>query len=162
MAKIVLSLGSNIEPRISHLRQVVETISDWAIKGTIASSQLYETEPNGFNSQNEFINMVISFNAGLSPLDLLQKINNLEQGHGRIRNKGITEDRTIDIDILFYDDLIFENENLMIPHPRLHLRNFVLTPLLDIEPDFIHPILKKSVWELYDECKDTKEVRILE
>jgi len=140
----------------------VETISDWAIKGTIASSQLYETEPNGFNSQNEFINMVISFNAGLSPLDLLQKINNLEQGHGRIRNKGITEDRTIDIDILFYDDLILENENLTIPHPRLHLRNFVLTPLLDIEPDFIHPILKKSVWELYDECKDTNEVRILE
>jgi len=140
----------------------VETISDWAIKGTIASSQLYETEPNGFNSQNEFINMVISFNAGLSPLDLLQKINNLEQGHGRIRNKGITEDRTIDIDILFYDDLILENENLTIPHPRLHLRNFVLTPLLDIEPDLIHPILKKSVWELYDECKDTKEVRILE
>jgi 2-amino-4-hydroxy-6-hydroxymethyldihydropteridine diphosphokinase len=95
-------------------------------------------------------------------LDLLQKINNLEQGHGRIRNKGITEDRTIDIDILFYDDLILENENLTIPHPRLHLRNFVLTPLLDIEPDLIHPILKKSVWELYDECKDTNEVRILE
>ena len=140
----------------------METISDWAIKGTIASSQLYETEPNGFNSHNEFINMVISFNANLSPLDLLQKINNLEQGHGRIRNKGITEDRTIDIDILFYDDLILENENLTIPHPRLHLRNFVLTPLLDIEPDLIHPILKKSVWELYDECKDTKEVRILE
>jgi len=140
----------------------VETISDWAIKGTIASSQLYETEPNGFNSHNEFINMVISFNANLSPLDLLQKINNLELGHGRIRNKGITEDRTIDIDILFYDDLILENENLTIPHPRLHLRNFVLTPLLDIEPDLIHPILKKSVWELYDECKDTKEVRILE
>jgi 2-amino-4-hydroxy-6-hydroxymethyldihydropteridine diphosphokinase len=106
--------------------------------------------------------MVISFNANLSPLDLLQKINNLELGHGRIRNKGITEDRTIDIDILFYDDLILENENLTIPHPRLHLRNFVLTPLLDIEPDLIHPILKKSVWELYDECKDTNEVRILE
>jgi 2-amino-4-hydroxy-6-hydroxymethyldihydropteridine diphosphokinase len=73
VAKIVLSLGSNIEPRISHLRQVVETISDWAIKGTIASSQLYETEPNGFNSQNEFINMVISFNANLSPYGSITK-----------------------------------------------------------------------------------------
>ena len=162
MAKIVLSLGSNIEPRINHLQQAVKTISGWAIKGTMASSLFYETEPNGFISRNEFINMAISFNADLSPSDLLEKINHLEQSHGRIRNKGITEDRTIDIDILFYDDLILADDELTIPHPRLHLRNFVLTPLLDIVPDMIHPILNKSVWELYDECKDTNEVRILE
>ena len=90
----------------------------------------------------------------LFPAELLNKLKNIEDRIGRIRNSTKILAREIDIDILFYSDKIVNNEDLIIPHPRLHLRNFVLYPLNDIASDFIHPILLKPINELLEECED--------
>lgn len=97
---------------------------------------------------------------GLSPEEMLDNISQIEKSMGRIRNGKEVADRSIDIDILFYNNEVINKKNLVIPHPRIQERNFILTPLLDIIPDYIHPVLKKSIWELYDECKDMGEVRV--
>ncbi|MCO6460146.1 MAG: 2-amino-4-hydroxy-6-hydroxymethyldihydropteridine diphosphokinase [Saprospiraceae bacterium] len=161
MATVVISLGSNIEPRKKYLSEALAEIAGWA-KGDLNTSGTYETEPNGYVSDNYFLNMAISFQSDLTPDKLIELIGKLEKKLGRLRNADEVSDRTIDIDILFYDQLVMNEKNLTIPHPRLHLRSFILTPLLDILPDLVHPVLKKSVWELYDECKDDNEVRLTE
>ena len=99
---------------------------------------------------------------GLSPDDMLENITQIEKFMGRIRNQKGISDRTIDIDILFYNNEVINKKNLIVPHPRIQERSFILTPLLDIIPDYIHPVLNKSIWELYDECKDMGEVRMME
>lgn len=161
MARIVLSLGSNIEPREKHLKKAIAEIADWS-ESALKVSNMYSTEPVGFRSEKEFLNLAVLFETSCSPAELLAKIHAVESKMGRIRTPGRVEDRIIDMDILFYDDLILNTDELSIPHPRLHERSFVLTPLLDIVPDLVHPILHKTIWELYDECKDLSEVRIVE
>lgn len=161
MARIVLSLGSNIEPREEHLKKAIAEIADWS-ESALKVSNMYTTEPVGFRSEKDFLNLAVLFETSCSPAELLAKIHAVESKMGRIRTPGRVEDRIIDMDILFYDDLILNTDELSIPHPRLHERSFVLTPLLDIVPDLVHPILHKTIWELYDECKDLSEVRIVE
>ncbi|MCO6471467.1 MAG: 2-amino-4-hydroxy-6-hydroxymethyldihydropteridine diphosphokinase [Saprospiraceae bacterium] len=161
MARIVLSLGSNIEPREEHLKKAIAEIADWS-ESALKVSNMYSTEPVGFRSEKDFLNLAVLFETSCSPAELLAKIHAVESKMGRIRTPGRVEDRIIDMDILFYDDLILNTDELSIPHPRLHERSFVLTPLLDIVPDLVHPILHKTIWELYDECKDLSEVRIVE
>lgn len=161
MARIVLSLGSNIEPREEHLKKAIAEIADWS-ESALKVSNMYSTEPVGFRSEKDFLNLAVLFETSCSPAELLAKIHAVESKMGRIRTPGRVEDRIIDMDILFYDDLVLNTDELSIPHPRLHERSFVLTPLLDIVPDLVHPILHKTIWELYDECKDLSEVRIVE
>lgn len=161
MARIVLSLGSNIEPREEHLKKAIAEIADWS-ESALKVSNMYSTEPVGFRSEKDFLNLAVLFETSCSPAELLAKIHAVESKMGRIRTPGRVEDRIIDMDILFYDDLVLNTDELSIPHPRLHERSFVLTPLLDIVPDLVHPILNKTIWELYDECKDLSEVRIVE
>lgn len=161
MAKVVLSIGSNIEPKAANLQEAYLKLSRLA-KTKPKSSSVYITQPHGFDSENEFLNQAIFMETGFSPEDMLDNILQIEKSMGRVRNAKETSDRTIDIDILFYNNEVINKKNLVVPHPRLHERNFVLTPLLDIIPDYIHPVLKKSIWELYDECKDMSEVRINE
>ena len=161
MARIVLSLGSNIEPREKLLKKAIAEIADWS-ESALKVSNMYSTEPVGFRSEKDFLNLAVLFETSCSPAELLAKIHAVESKMGRIRTPGRVEDRIIDMDILFYDDLILNTDELSIPHPRLHERSFVLTPLLDIVPDLVHPILHKTIWELYDECKDLSEVRIVE
>ncbi|KXK20622.1 MAG: 2-amino-4-hydroxy-6-hydroxymethyldihydropteridine diphosphokinase [Saprospiraceae bacterium] len=161
MARIVLSLGSNIEPREEHLKKAIAEIADWS-ESALKVSNMYSTEPVGFRSEKDFLNLAVLFETSCSPAELLAKIHAVESKMGRIRTPGRVEDRIIDMDILFYDDLVLNTDELSIPHPRLHERSFVLTPLLDIVPDLVHPILNKTIWELYDECKDLSEVSIVE
>ncbi len=161
MARIVLSLGSNIEPRQKHLQTALTEIGRWS-KSEEMVSRIYSTEPVGFRSEHDFLNMAVSLETSLSPMELLEKIHKLEANMGRVRTPGKMEDRIMDIDILLYDDLVMNTDKLTIPHPRMHERSFVLTPLLDIIPDWIHPVFHKAIWELYDECRDTGEVCIIE
>ena len=112
-----------------------------------ARSRVYETEPWGFADQPSFLNMVISAETELSPVELLKKLKDLEGSLGRVpvfRNGP----RLIDMDILFYDDLVMKTETLTIPHPRLHERAFVLIPMLDLAPAFVHPILGRSISDI--------------
>jgi len=127
--------------------------------GIITSeSQVYETSAWGKTDQKDFLNKAISVKTSLSPQELLKQISIIESKMGRLR-KEKWGPRNIDVDILFYDEEIIENDNLKIPHPQITNRNFVLVPLMDICPDFVHPLHDKTIAALLEECTDTGEVR---
>ena len=152
MRKIYLSIGSNKGNRYSFIKEALRLIQK-DIGEVILKSKIYETKSWGFQS-DDFLNLCILIKSELIPAELIIKLKNLEEKIGRERNNEKIEAREIDIDILFYSDEIINQKDLIIPHQRLHLRNFVLHPLNDIAADFIHPILLKSVNELLDECED--------
>ena len=152
MRKIYLSIGSNKGNRYSFIKEALRLIRK-DIGKVFLISKTYETKSWGFHS-DDFINICIMIKSELLPAELLNKLKNIEDRIGRIRNSTKILAREIDIDILFYSDKIVDHKDLIIPHPRLHLRNFVLYPLNDIASDFIHPILLKSINELLEECED--------
>jgi len=152
MRKIYLSIGSNKGNRYSFIKEALRLIQK-DIGEVILISKIYETKSWGFQS-DDFLNLCVLIKSELIPAELIIKLKNLEEKIGRERNNEKIEAREIDIDILFYSDEIVNHKDLIIPHQRLHLRNFVLYPLNDIAADFIHPILLKSVNELLDECED--------
>ena len=152
MRKIYLSIGSNKGNRYSFIKEALRLIQK-DIGEVILISKIYETKSWGFQS-DDFLNLCILIKSELIPAELIIKLKNLEERIGRERNNEKIEAREIDIDILFYSDKIVNQKDLIIPHQRLHLRNFVLYPLNDIAADFIHPILLKSVNELLNECED--------
>ncbi|MGZ9221298.1 MAG: 2-amino-4-hydroxy-6-hydroxymethyldihydropteridine diphosphokinase [Anaerolineales bacterium] len=142
---IYLALGSNLGNRLANLKQAVTALSpQMEVK---AKSHVYETPPWGYEDQPRFLNQVIKVKSYLEPEPLLKHIRRLEVTLGR-KVSFQNGPRLIDIDILFYDDLILNTASLVIPHPRLHERGFVLLPLMDIDPDLVHPANKKSVREM--------------
>jgi 2-amino-4-hydroxy-6-hydroxymethyldihydropteridine diphosphokinase len=158
MKKVFLGLGSDLGNREENLKLAVEAIGSSA--GPVTGvSLLYETEPVGFRGNNDFLNMVISIETPLLPSELLESLMKSEKLLGRTRGESNTISRTIDIDILIYDDLVIDNNTLVIPHPRMHERKFVLVPLNDLAPGLIHPVIGKTVRELLEECKDTSRIR---
>ena len=116
-------------------------------------SSIYETKSWGFNSNN-FYNICILLESTLTPELILNKILTIEKDMGRLKTTDQYSDRCIDIDILFFDNMIVNSKSLEIPHPRIQLRKFVLTPMLELTPDLIHPILNKSIRQLELECDD--------
>ena len=152
MRKIYLSIGSNKGNRYSFIKEALRLIRK-DIGKVILMSKIYETKSWGFHS-DDFLNICIMIKSELLPAELLNKLKNIEDRIGRIRNSTKILAREIDIDILFYSGKIVDYKDLIIPHPRLHLRNFVLYPLNDIASDFIHPILLKPINELLEECED--------
>ncbi len=144
MKEVSLCLGSNKENRLKNiLFSLLEIKNYLKIKDF---SSIYLTEPWGKAEGGNFLNMVIMGYTLLLPEELLIKNQEIEKKFGRER-KGKYEARTLDIDILFYEKLIMKNDNLVIPHPLLHKRNFVLIPLSEIAPDFIHPVFNKKIKE---------------
>jgi 2-amino-4-hydroxy-6-hydroxymethyldihydropteridine diphosphokinase len=150
-----IGIGSNLGNRIENCIRAVEEISNFT-RITVISS-IYETEPVGKEDQPDFINCAIEIETSLSPFDLLTFLQSVENVIGRERIEKCGP-RIIDLDIIFYDNLLTETDKLTIPHPRAHLRRFVLEPLSEIAPDFIHPDLKISVSELLNNLRDMKRV----
>jgi|SRR5271157_309933 len=142
---VYLALGTNLGDRPDNLRAAIKAMS-LEIK-VIAESKVYDTPPWGYEDQPAFLNMAVKCETALEAESLLKRLKQLEVQLGREQSFRWGP-RLIDIDILFYDDLILESESLIIPHPRLYERAFVLVPLADIAPDFIHPVLKKTIKEL--------------
>jgi 2-amino-4-hydroxy-6-hydroxymethyldihydropteridine diphosphokinase len=155
--EVYLGLGANLGNREQNLASAISAISNLTGK-SVAVSPIYETVPVGFESKDLFLNVVIALETDLSPFRLLDEINDIEIKLGRTRKDGKYISRTIDIDILFCDDQIIESPELIVPHPRMHERRFVLEPFCDIAPDFIHPVLHKSIKELLFNVKDTSRV----
>lgn len=146
---VYLALGSNLGDRLANLKRAVAALTpQMEVK---AKSHVYETPPWGFEDQPRFLNQVIKVNTYLTPESLLKHLKRLEVALGR-KATFPNGPRLIDIDILFYDDLVLDTPSLVIPHPRLHERGFVLLPLMDIAPDLVHPVLRKSVRELLAYC----------
>lgn len=157
MATIYLALGSNLGDREANLRQALERLAPFVNVARLSS--VYETEPVGVREQPWFLNQVLTGTTNLSPVDLLRRVKKIEIEMGR--SEGIRfGPRPIDIDILFYDRLIELSPALTIPHPRLHERAFVLTPLVEIAPDFVHPRLRLRLRDLLAHLENPDEVRL--
>jgi 2-amino-4-hydroxy-6-hydroxymethyldihydropteridine diphosphokinase len=156
MNTIFLQLGSNMGDRNAYLQKARKLITE-KIGMIKKRSRIYESVPWGIENQNNYLNQVLELKSKFTADEVLQKILDIENKIGRIRNEK-WEERIIDIDILLYNDLIIEKEGLCIPHIHLHNRKFVLTPLHEISPDYVHPKYRKKVSELMQECKDTEKV----
>lgn len=157
---VFLSLGGNIGDRELYIQGAISDIK--AKIGDVKKlSNIYETEAWGVENQQAYLNNCIEIQTNLSEDDLLSQLLLIEQKHGRIRQENFQyQARTIDLDILFYDDNIINKSNLIIPHPRIQDRLFVLKPLHDIAPHFIHPTLNLSVSQLIDNCIDNLTVTL--
>jgi 2-amino-4-hydroxy-6-hydroxymethyldihydropteridine diphosphokinase len=147
MNTVFLALGSNIENRKQHIEKAIVLLREKINDITVAP--LYETKPRYFENQNNFLNTVLSGCTELEPQELLQFTKTVQKKVGRVE-RFRNGPREIDIDILFYDNVVYKDEELEIPHPRLQERDFVLQPFSDINPDFSHPVLKKTIRELLD------------
>jgi len=142
---VYLALGSNLDNRLANLKQAVSALSPQM--EVQAKSPVYETPPWGYENQPKFLNQVIKVKTYLEPEPLLKHIKRLEITLGR-KASFQNGPRLIDMDILLYDDLVLNTSSLVIPHPHLHERGFVLLPLMDIDPDLMHPVNKKSIREM--------------
>jgi 2-amino-4-hydroxy-6-hydroxymethyldihydropteridine diphosphokinase len=140
-----IALGTNLEDRLANLRAAIESMPPKV--EVLAESHIYETPPWGYEDQPAFLNMVVKAETGLEPESLLQYLKQIEVELGREQSVRWGP-RLIDLDILFYDDLVVDTPPLVIPHPRLHERAFVLVPLADVGADVVHPVLGEFVWEL--------------
>ncbi len=159
MAIVYLSLGSNKDDRIGYIQQA--NLQLGAIDGVeiIRTSAFYETEPWNMQSDNWFVNAVVELKTTLTPHQLLEQCQRIEKQLGRkVATPGVYEDRTIDIDILFYKKEIINDADLTIPHKYLHLRAFTLVPLLELIPDFEHPVLHKTITELHEDLENPEMV----
>jgi 2-amino-4-hydroxy-6-hydroxymethyldihydropteridine diphosphokinase len=146
---VYLALGTNLGDRLANLKQAISALTPQL--DVKAKSQVYETPPWGVEEQPKFLNQVIKANTYLDPEPLLKHLKRLEVALGR-QESFPNGPRLIDMDILFYDDLVVDKPSLVIPHPRLHERGFVLLPLLEIAPNLVHPVSKKSVREMAELC----------
>ena len=161
MNNIFLLVGSNQGDRLQNLRKVKGLVSE-RIGKLIGVSHIHETEPWGYESTKSFYNQCLILESKLNSDILLNEILNIEKELGRIRNSKSFTDRIIDIDILFFNNECIHNADLTIPHPRLHERRFVLEPLAEIAPDFLHPVFKNSIRKILDNSTDRHLVRKLE
>jgi len=159
MIDVFLLLGSNLGDRKAFLQQAINMIG--ADLGPVAEkSSIYETEAWGKTDEPNYLNQIVRVNTELPAMRVLEKVLRIETGMGRMRDEKWGS-RIIDIDILFYGQDIINEPSLIVPHPELHKRMFTLVPLSEIAPDFQHPVLKKTIFNLKSELKDNLIVKKL-
>ena len=156
---VYLSLGSNLGDKINNLQTTINLI-DSKVGDVLLISSVYQTKAEGFVGE-DFLNCCVSLRTSMEPKILIKELINIESQNGRLRsNRNIYESRSIDIDILFYEDKIINQHNLTIPHPRMNERDFVIKPLLDIAKSKIHPVLNRTISEIDLDLGDTEIIKI--
>jgi 2-amino-4-hydroxy-6-hydroxymethyldihydropteridine diphosphokinase len=158
---VYIGIGSNLGDKVGQCERAIAEILKVDQHKLLAKSSLFKTKPIGDTSQDWFVNAVIKIETDLEPLELLQVLQEVEFRLGRKKTYPWGP-RTIDLDILFYDEEEVQLEDLQIPHPLLHQRQFVLVPLTEIDRGFIHPVLKKSIGELLEDLKENQGVKRLQ
>lgn len=154
----ILGLGSDLGDRMEHLENAISKLNS---TGEISlRSSIYESEAFGFLSHHLFLNMVIELRTELSVTKLFQFCQEIESQQLRVKNLDSYEDRTMDIDILFFNNEILNNANLVVPHQGVCERAFVIAPLMEILPELIHPVEGKTIAELYLNCAGLKDLRL--
>lgn len=157
MKTVLLGIGTNLGDREGNLKRSV-TLTEEHIGRVTEVSSVYETEPWGFQSESSFLNMVLKAETKLTPSGLLGRILMIESLMGRLREGTGYKSRIIDIDILLFENRVIESRALVIPHPKMHERRFVLVPLCEIAGEMVHPVFNKSIKELLNECRDNSRV----
>ena len=160
MARVCLSLGSNLGPRETYLRKALQAL-DKELGSLVKCSSFYETLPWGFSSDSLFLNAAACFDTLLSPEEVLAVTQQIEKSLGRKEKsrQGQYADRCIDIDILLYDDKVMQTSDMILPHPHMAERMFVLEPLAEIMPHVLHPLLRKTILQLKEELAERSERR---
>ena len=160
MARVCLSLGSNLGPRETYLRKALQAL-DKELGSLVKCSSFYETLPWGFSSDSLFLNAAACYDTLLSPEEVLAVTQQIEKSLGRKEKsrQGQYADRCIDIDILLYDDRVMQTPDMILPHPHMAERMFVLEPLAEIMPHLLHPLLKKTILQLKEELAERSERR---
>ena len=145
--------------RLQNCRQGISALTRSGKFRIIAQSRMYMTEPVGYKDQGWFINMVVKLETTNDPFELLDEIKRIQRAAGRKRDVIRFGPRVLDLDIIFFDDLVLDSDRLVVPHPRMHQRRFVLKPICDIDPTIVHPVLKKDMQSLLDGLvKDEQKV----
>lgn len=159
MAIVYLSLGSNKGDRIGYVQQAASLLGADEGISIVRTSAFYESEPWNMNTKNWFVNAVVEAKTKYSPQELLEVCQRIEKQLGRTsEEKNQYQDRTIDIDILFYSKDIINEENLIIPHKYVHLRAFTLVPMMELNSDFVHPVLHKNIVEMHNDLENPEMV----
>ena len=159
MAIAYLSLGSNKGDRIGYVQQAASLLGADEGISIVRTSAFYESEPWNMNTKNWFVNAVVEAKTKYSPQELLEVCQRIEKQLGRTsEEKNQYQDRTIDIDILFYNKDIINEENLIIPHKYVHLRAFTLVPMMELNSDFVHPVLHKNIVEMHNDLENPEMV----
>jgi len=162
MVSAYIGLGSNLGDGIKNCKEALELMGSEPHTSVVERSSFYRTEPVGKKDQDWFINCVARVTTKLKPMDLLFYLLHIEREMGRERIEKWGP-RIIDLDILFYEDIVMEEDTLVIPHPLIKERRFVLVPLAELTPNLVHPVLKKDVSELLAQCpKEGQEVEKVE
>lgn len=161
MHKVFLGIGGNIGNKQVNFDKVYRIIKN-ELGEITKSSSVYETPPWGFEARENFWNQVLFIETEYSPYELLQKIHDIENSFGRIRESEKYNSREMDIDILYFDKLEIETESLILPHPRIPHRLFVLVPLAEIAPEFIHPVLQLTNVQMLENCSDDSVIKKIE
>ncbi len=160
MNKAIISLGSNLGDRLEHFKKAIDYLR---VAGCVdlRCSSVYGSEPQGFVSENQFANMVLSCSSALRADELINVLMEIETRMGRQRVGKSYSDRIIDLDLIDVDGMTIQTEELTLPHPRMHVRDFVLIPLAEIDPEWVHPINKSNVFQLIDALADHHSIHLV-
>lgn len=158
MHKVFLGIGGNIGDKRKNFEKVIQLI-EVNLGHIIQSSSIYEAPPWGFQSEDAFWNQVIGIETVLEAEELLWRIHEIEEKFDRKRGKERYSSRQMDIDILYFDNDYLETKTLIIPHPKIQERKFVLIPLVEIAPDFVHPLLRMNSVTLLENCRDESVIK---
>lgn len=145
-----LSVGSNMGDRLSNCRRGIDAVGASESTSVLRCSRFFRTEPVDFRDQDWFVNAAAEIETALDPFQLLAELQAVQVSVGQGEKSVRFGPRVLDLDIIFYDNVVMDTPSLMIPHPRMHMRHFVLKPICDINPDVVHPVLQKSMAELLD------------